>query len=124
MAQFSLGPGKWVCYAVSVTILGLLIWGPRPVILDPTAWSYGVQNLWGSTCRSIYVLMVFLVTLPGMSGSKDIVARFMSHDFFAWFARITFTGYLVHYIIIEASSYGFQDSTYIGFEEMNEYFAC
>lgn len=62
----------------------------------------------------MYVTAVFLVVLPGLRGSRDLIAKTMSSDLIAWLTRITFTGYLIHYDFLGISSYGKMDSTYIG----------
>ncbi len=84
----------------------MLTFAMRPVQIDPKAWSDHLQNFIAASSRPLYVVAVFFVVLPALLGSRDIIARTMSCDFFAWTARITFTGYLVHLMIIYVSAFG------------------
>ncbi len=43
----------------------------------------------------------------------------MGCRFFAWMARITFTGYLVHMMFILVNGFGEMDTGYLGLQEMN-----
>ena len=97
--------------------LGLIFWltfGVRPVQLDPTAWSPHFQNFLAASCRPLYVIGIFFLVLPSLCGSNDIIARVMGCRFFAWMARITFTGYLVHMMFILVNGFGEMDTGYLG----------
>ena len=82
--------------------------------IDPTAWSSHFQNFLAASCRPLYVIGIFFVVLPSLCGSNDIIARAMSSRFFAWLARITFTGYLVHLMFVLINGFGEMDSGYLG----------
>lgn len=53
-----------------------------------------------------------------MIGQKDLVARVLGSKVFAFVQRLSFGGYLVHYIIIQYTIWDSKDSVYYNAENL------
>lgn len=56
--------------------------------------------------------------IPGMLGSKDLIAKFFSNTLFAFLQRLSFGGYLTHYIIILFTLWYSKDAVYYDSENL------
>lgn len=81
-------------------------------------WPQWFQNLWFGCCRSFYVISVTFFVIPAMIGQKDLVARVLGSKVFAFVQRLSFGGYLVHYIIIQYTIWDSKDSVYYNAENL------
>ncbi|EAS07221.1 acyltransferase family protein (macronuclear) [Tetrahymena thermophila SB210] len=110
---------KYGCYSLGLFLIFFLIFGPRPLQVNgQNYWNQGFQNFWFGTCRTIYVVGIILVLLPGMCGSQDFLMKVMSSKIFQFIAKLTFQGYLIHYIVLTFSLWNFKDSLYVNNENI------
>ncbi|KAL4477952.1 hypothetical protein ABPG72_013360 [Tetrahymena utriculariae] len=79
---------------------------------------FGFQNFWFGTCRTIYVVGIIFILLPGMCGSQDFLMKVMSSKIFQFKAKLTFQGYLFHYIILTFSLWDSKDFLYVNNENI------
>ena len=51
--------------------------------------------------------------MPGLLGSKDIIVKIMGNVGFAFIARLSFTGYLIHYMVVSFSYYTNNNTVFV-----------
>ncbi|KAM3134927.1 hypothetical protein pb186bvf_012927 [Paramecium bursaria] len=90
------------CYTIGFGIVLSLWLGWRPVQISDkfAAWPMWFQNIWHGICRSVFVIGLSIVVIPSIIGMRDIFILFMSQITFRFMAKISFCGYLLHYIFI------------------------
>ncbi len=66
----------------------------------------------------MYTIGISIFIVPAICGSKDVIVKVLSNNAFAFIARLSFCGYLIHYIILSYSLWGFEDSVYLNVENM------
>lgn len=68
------------------------------------------------------MIAVSCFVIPGMLGSKDMFVKFYSNKMFAFVQKLSFCGYLTHYIIILYTIWQTRDSIYYNVENLLELF--
>ncbi|EAR92753.1 acyltransferase family protein (macronuclear) [Tetrahymena thermophila SB210] len=110
---------KWVMYILGLGIISVLIFGPRQLqVHGKNYWNKHVQHIWYGVCRPLYVIGVTLIILPGMCGSNDLIMRVMSSKVFQLLAKLTYQGYLVHFVILTYTLWSFKDPIYLNNENI------
>ncbi|KAL4436160.1 hypothetical protein ABPG74_018144 [Tetrahymena malaccensis] len=110
---------KYACYFLGLFLIFFLIFGPHPLQVNgQNYWNEGFQNFWFGTCRTFYVVGIILVLIPGMCGSQDLLMKVMSSKIFQFIAKLTFQGYLIHYIVLTFSLWNYKDSLYVNNENI------
>lgn len=58
------------------------------------------------------------LVIPGILGSKDLIVKFFSCKLFSFLQRLSFGGYLTHYIIILYTLWQSNDAVYYNVENL------
>ncbi|KAM3129124.1 hypothetical protein pb186bvf_018760 [Paramecium bursaria] len=90
-----------VCYITGFGLIIAMSIGWRPVQRSrkiDDEWPRWFQSLWHGFCRTILIIGLTLVIIPSMIGIKDLVVSFLGCRFFRFSAKISFCGYLFHFI--------------------------
>ena len=100
-------------FRVIISLFGLAIiefvtWIVTPLQDNTDAWSDDVKYIWSAVCRTLYILGIFWFIWPSMFGKNRVFRSFLNNGFFLVMARLSYAGYLIHYIIISVDSYGSQ----------------
>ncbi|KAL4453984.1 hypothetical protein ABPG74_003867 [Tetrahymena malaccensis] len=116
---------KWIMYVIGLSLIFALIFGPRSLQVNgKNTWNKHFQHIWYGTCRPLYVIGVTLILLPGMCGSNDLIMRVMSSKIFQLLAKLTYQGYLIHFIILSYSVWSFKDSIYLNNENILQLYSA
>jgi len=98
-------PWKYVIPAVGFAVMMLIILLIRQVQTNPDNWSDLTHAIYKAFQRTIYVICMTMIILPGLLGEDTYVKRFLSHPLLVPLARIGFTAYLVHLFWIYRNYY-------------------
>ena len=74
------------------------------VINGEDAWNFKFQHFLAAVARSLYCLGLSFMVIPSFVGSRDLFVQFMGCKAFKYVARFSFTGYLVHLIVLIGST--------------------
>ncbi|CAD8083139.1 unnamed protein product [Paramecium primaurelia] len=95
---------KLFCYLLGCLIIGGIWFGWRPAQLNyqnQEYWNKTIQSIWFAFCRLGIAIGMSLLSLPCLFGMKDIFnLTFMRNNYFRFINKISFSGYLIHQIII------------------------
>lgn len=53
-----------------------------------------------------------------MCGSKDLIVKILANKLFAFLARLSFCGYLIHFVVIQYALWSSQDALYMNVENL------
>ncbi|EAR83718.3 acyltransferase family protein (macronuclear) [Tetrahymena thermophila SB210] len=111
--------GKYIFYALGFGLWMGLVFAPHQMqVHGNDYWNADFQHFWFGTCRTWYVIATTCFMIPGMLGSKDLIAKFFSNTLFAFLQRLSFGGYLTHYIIILFTLWYSKDAVYYDSENL------
>lgn len=97
---------KWMTYLVALVLINLFVWLPKQLFVHgATYWVQWLQYWWNGTFRALYCLGVGLLCLPCMVGCKDWLIQGLSSNIFTFLAKTTYTGYLIHFMILQVALY-------------------
>ncbi|EAS03650.1 acyltransferase family protein (macronuclear) [Tetrahymena thermophila SB210] len=114
---------KFFIYLIGLGIIFTFIWAPLPLLQNGSDyWSSNIQHTWQGVVRLFYTIGVCLVCMPAIFGSKDLIVQILSCKLFALLARFSFSGYLIHYIIIAFNLWNSYDAMYFSFSELFYHF--
>lgn len=93
-------------YALGLFLINIVVWGSDR-LLQYTGW----QSLWKDIfCRIAYIVGVGLLALPCMLGCSDFFIKFLTHDAFSYLVKVSYTGFLIHNIIIYVTIFSLDTS--------------
>ncbi|CAD8113245.1 unnamed protein product [Paramecium sonneborni] len=103
-AQKRQGRFKFICYLCGCLIIGGIWFGWRPAqqqYKNQEYWNITIQSLWFAFCRLGIGLGMSFLSLPCLFGMQDLFnLTFMRNNYFRFINKISFSGYLIHQIII------------------------
>ncbi|CAK83761.1 unnamed protein product (macronuclear) [Paramecium tetraurelia] len=95
---------KSLCYLLGFLIIGGIWFGWRPAQLHyehQDYWNKTIQSLWFAFCRLGIALGMSFLSLPCLFGMQDLFnLTFMRNNYFRFINKISFSGYLLHQVII------------------------
>ncbi|KAL4445123.1 hypothetical protein ABPG74_018851 [Tetrahymena malaccensis] len=110
---------KFISYLIGLGIIFTFIWAPLPLLQNGSDyWPSNIQHIWQGVMRLFYTIGVCLVSMPAIFGSKDLIVQILSCKLFALLARFSFSGYLIHYIVIAFNLWNSYDAIYFSFSEL------
>ena len=77
----------------------LLVFYPRTVQTG-AQWTDGFAMTWNISARTLFAVGLFMLTAPGLVGNLKPFTHFMSNYYFTLVSRLSYTGYLIHYVFL------------------------
>jgi len=99
----SLKESTWKClmsFMGGLLVLIFLVFYPR-TLQKGEKWTQGFAETWSTFSRPLFVIGVFMIVAPCLAGNLRPIRRFLSNMYFVIIARLSYSGYLVHFIVIE-----------------------
>ena len=92
-------------YILGIGIITTLVFSPRKLQEDgPDAWNRYVQNIFFAWQRLVYCFGISLIAIPNLLSEQDYIVRFLGHKIWIFIARLSFVGYLYHFIILQVTA--------------------
>ena len=88
-----------ISFVSGFALLLFIVFYPR-TIQTGEKWTDGFSMSWGVFGRPFFAVAIFLMTGPGLAGNLKPLTYFLNNYYFTLIARISYTGYLVHYIFV------------------------
>jgi len=74
---------------------------PRDIeVRGNDSWPDLVQNIWNGSAKLVFCIGLSFFVVPNLIGENDYVIAFLGSKPIIFLSRLTFTGYLVHFMII------------------------
>jgi peptidoglycan/LPS O-acetylase OafA/YrhL len=92
-----------ISYAITFTGIGILcmiVFEPRSLQLSPGSWPEWYTQLFQGGAKITYVIGLSLTFLPSLLGARSILSWLMNNKIMMVLAKLSFTGYLVHLMIV------------------------
>lgn len=89
----------WFCYVFGVFIIFLVI------LLDNTSHGSTFQSFWLGSSRLIYVFGLYIVCMPHLCGSEDLISRIMRNKIFTVISKIWLSSYFMQATVILVKNY-------------------
>jgi len=77
----------------------LVVYYPRTTQMGDQ-WSELFAYIWQTLCRPVFVTGLFLFVSPMIVGHLDWLRELMAGNIFALISKLTYTGYLCHYMVM------------------------
>ncbi|CAK67580.1 unnamed protein product (macronuclear) [Paramecium tetraurelia] len=90
------------CYGLGFGIMSYLFFGWKKEFNQiEMSWPKWYQHIYHAFCRFLFTFGLTLIVLPNLVGAYDLLnSKFMNNTLFKFMAKISFTMYLVHLMII------------------------
>lgn len=92
--------GKYLLYALGVTIMFLSILWIQYFDLNPNSWSQGLATFHELTFRPAFTFGLICVVYPTLSGHGDLLRKLLGHAIFSPISKLTYSMYMVHFIVL------------------------
>ncbi|CAD8140737.1 unnamed protein product [Paramecium octaurelia] len=114
------------CYGLGFGIIGYLFFGwKKEFNTIQMSWPKWFQHIYHALCRFLFSFGLTLVVLPNLIGAYDIFnSKFMNNTLFKLMAKLSFTMYLVHLMIIVILTETFYETPAFAQIDMITCFVC
>jgi len=94
----------WLSFIGGILLMSFLVFYPRTV-QKGYHWSDGFAETWSTFSRPLFALGAFMTVMPCLTGRFHVVRTFMSQFYFLVISRLSFSGYLMHFMLMEMLIY-------------------
>ena len=109
---------KLVFYAIGLFLINFIIFFPKRLIDDKSAFSQTFQWIFITFSRTFYVFGLFCVTVCCLLNIPDIIGFIAGWKIWGFIARISFCAYLVHFFVIQRSYFNYRQSNLFSNESL------
>ena len=89
---------------LGLVLILFIVFYPR-TLQTGQKWTDGFAMTWNAFSKPLFGLAIFLLTAPGLVGNFKPFTRFMSNYYFTLISRISYPGYLIHYLFLFINVY-------------------
>lgn len=97
---------NYIVSFLGLSILLFIVYFPKTLQNNGTPWSQAFGYTWSVLDRPVYVFGLFLFFAPVLAGNFSFLKSIFACGFFTLMAKLAFTAYLVHLIILEGMFFG------------------
>jgi len=90
---------SFICAISGFILILVLVFYPR-TIQNGDKWTDGFAMTWSIFGRSLFAIGIFMLTAPGLVGNLKPFTHFMGNYYFTLISRLSYTGYLIHYVFL------------------------
>ena len=114
--------GKYLCYLYGFFVIFFFTFYPRTYQNDNNAWASGGVYFWITFQRLIYISGLNLLLMPNFLGLKDYIGSILSWKPLGIISKLSFCGYLMHYMIVQRSVMNSRQSIYLNYENVHYFY--
>lgn len=102
----------WISVFIGVFLTSFMIFIYQDALESPSGWSIGVSMLYNGFARPLFVLGMMMALFPTFEGRLPWLRNFMANGFFRVMGRLTYSAYLIHFLVLAAYVYSINSTNY------------